>query len=334
MKNAIIILLAATSITLGTMCFHQSRKAKEANATIANLKNNIAETEQQLQEQQNVAGNLENRLRQTRATAVAKAEHAAQLEQTLTNVQTEATAKAESRNPMAAMGEMFKNPETKELIKTQQKAVLGPLIEKNYAAYFASLQMTPEQSATLKDLILKKTLAGAEVGVSLLGESDPAKREEMLKGVKAQTDGVDQEIKQFLGDDNYTQFQAYEKTQPERMALNMFQDQQGTGPNALTPDQMDHLIQIMSQDRQSFKFTTDFSDQSKLSGDFASNFTDDKIAQYQTEMEQLYKEYASEAQSILNPSQYDSFVKFLKSQRDMQAAGLKMAAAMFGSKTK
>src|SRR5258705_401759 len=126
MKNAIIIILAAVSVTLGTMCFQQTRKAKEANITIAKLKDNVAEIEQQLQDQQTVANNLESRLRQTRATAVAKAEHAAQLEQSLTNAQTEATSKAESKNPMAAMGEMFKNPETKELIKTQQKAVLGP----------------------------------------------------------------------------------------------------------------------------------------------------------------------------------------------------------------
>src|SRR5947209_3936587 len=98
MKNAIIIILAATSITLGTVCFHQNRKTREATAAIAKLKDNIAEAEQQLQEEQSVASNLENRLRQTRATAVAKAEHAAQLEQTLTNAQ--AAAKAESKNPM------------------------------------------------------------------------------------------------------------------------------------------------------------------------------------------------------------------------------------------
>jgi len=334
MKNAIIIILAALSITLGTMCFHQGRKAKEANTTIVKLKDNVVEIEQQLQEQQTAASNLESRLRQTRATAVAKADHAAQLEQTLTNAQTEAASKAESKNPMAAMGEMFKNPETKELIKTQQKAVLGPMIEKNYGAYFASLQLTPEQSGTLKDLILKKSLVDAEAGISLLGDSDSAKREETMKTAKDQKSALDDQIKQFLGDDNFTQFQAYEKTQPERMSINMFQDQLGAGPNALTQDQTDQLIQFMSQDRQNFKFTTDFSDQSKLSGDLASNFTEDKINQFQSEVEQLYNQYASQAQSILNPSQYESFLKFLKSQRDMQAAGLKMAKAMFGATAK
>src|SRR4051794_28294207 len=132
MKNALIIILAAVSITLGTICVRQTRKAGETNATLAKLKDNVAEVEQQLQEQQTLNSNLESRLRQTRATVVAKAEQAAQLEQTLTNSQAAATNKAESKNPMAAMGEMFKNPETRELIKTQQKAVLGPMIEKNY----------------------------------------------------------------------------------------------------------------------------------------------------------------------------------------------------------
>jgi hypothetical protein len=334
MKNAIIIILAAVSITLGTMCFQQSRKTTEANAAIAKLKENVAEVEDQLQEQHTANSNLETRLRQTRATAVARSEQAAQLQQTLTNKETEAKAKAGSKNPMAPMAEMFKNPETKELIKTQQKAVLGPMIEKNYSAYFASLQLNPEQSATLKDLILKKTMVDAEMGISLMGDSDPAKREELLKSAKDQKAGLDDQIKQFLGDDNYSQFQGYEKTQPERTAINMFQDQQATGPNALNPDQVDQLIQIMSQDRQNFKFTTDYSDQSKLSGDLGSNFTEEKISQFQTEMEQLYNEYASQAQSILSPGQFEAFQKFLKSQRDMQAAGLKMAGAMFGNQKK
>lgn len=330
MKNAIIIILAAVSITLGTMCFQQSRRVGEAGATIAKLKDNVAEVEQQLQEQQTLNNNLESRLRQTRATAVAKAEQAAQLEQTLTNAQTTATNKTESKNPMAAMGEMFKNPETKELIKTQQKAVLGPMIEKNYAAYFASLQLGPEQSATLKDLILKKSMVDAEAGMSLLGDSDAAKREEVMKNSKDQKAALDDQIKQFLGDDNFTQFQAYEKTQPERMAINMFQDQQA-GANALTPEQADQLIQLMSQDRQNFKFTTDFTDQSKLNGDLASYFTDDNINQFKTEMEQLYNDYASKAQSILNPSQFEAFAKFLKSQREMQTVGLNLAKQMFGN---
>ncbi len=330
MKNFTIIVLAIASLTLGTLCLRQHRTVSEAESNIAKLKTNVSEIEDQLQEQQTVASNLEARLRQTRATAVAKAEQASQLEQTLTN-KVQAEAKAKAQNPMA---EMFKNEDTKELIKTQQKAVLGPMIEKNYADYFASLQLTPEQSTALKDLILKKTMVDAEAGISLMsGESDQARRQEILKNAKDQKNSVDEQIKQFLGDDNYAQFQAYEKSQPERMALNMFKDQQGAGSNALTPDQEAKLIQLMSDQRQNFKFTTDFTDQSKFDGDFASYFTEDRINQFQKEMEQLYQNYSSQAQQILSGPQFEQFEKFLKGQRDLQTLGLKFGMKMFGNQS-
>jgi|ERR1041385_1317979 hypothetical protein len=330
MKNFTIIVLAIASLTLGTLCLRQHRTVSEAESNIAKLKTNVSEIEDQLQEQQTVASNLEARLRQTRATAVAKAEQASQLEQTLTN-KVQAEAKAKAQNPMA---EMFKNEDTKELIKTQQKAVLGPMIEKNYADYFASLQLTPEQSTALKDLILKKTMVDAEAGISLMsGESDQARRQEILKNAKDQKNAVDEQIKQFLGDDNYAQFQAYEKSQPERMALNMFKDQQGAGSNALTPDQEAKLIQLMSDQRQNFKFTTDFTDQSKFDGDFASYFTEDRINQFQKEMEQLYQNYSSQAQQILSGPQFEQFEKFLKGQRDLQTLGLKFGMKMFGNQS-
>jgi hypothetical protein len=330
MKNAIIAILAVATLTFGTICLRQNRKVTENQTTVAELKQNVAELEEKLQEKERVASSLQTRLQDTRANVIAKAEHASQLEQTLTN-KAQAEAKARSENPMA---EMFKSSETRDLIRTQQKAVLGPMIEKNYGSLFASLQLAPEQASALKDLILKKTMVDAEMGMSLMtGESDQAKREETVKNAKTEKDSINEQIKQFLGEDNFTQFEAYEKTQPERMALNMFKDQQGSGANALNPDQEAQLVQFMSEERQNFKFTTDFTDQSKITGDFASYFTEEKIGQFQQEMEQLYQKYSTRAQQVLSPPQLEQFDKFLKSQRDLQGVGLKMAMKMFGGQS-
>src|SRR5205823_7889871 len=97
------------------------------------------------------------------------------------------------------MAEMFKSKEMKDLIKNQQKAVLGPLIEKNYGPYFASLGLNPEQTATLKDLISKKAMVDAQAGVSLMsGDLDADKRKELMLQAKAEKDGFNDQIKQFL----------------------------------------------------------------------------------------------------------------------------------------
>jgi len=162
------------------------------------------------------------------------------------------------------------------------------------------------------------------------GDNDAAKHKELTDQAKTDRDAVNSQIKDFLGADNYAQFQSYEKTIPDRMSLNMYKDQQGSGPAALTPDQEAQLIQAMGEERQNFKFTTDFSDQSKFTGDLASYFTDETIDQYLKELGELNQHYLDRLKGILTPEQIDPFTKFLNSQRELQKAGFKMAMTMFG----
>lgn len=326
MKNLIITLLFIGTITFAGLYVHERNLERQAQKDVTTLNQSMVEMQTRLDEQEHEASSLQKHLETTRAAAITKADEITQLQQTITN-QT-ATASTNGGNPL---GEMFKNPEMKKMIQTQQQTVLGPMIEKNYAGLFSSLQLTPEQSAALKDLLVKRSLVDANMGVSLLGgDLDANKRKEMLDQAKTEKDSFNDQIKQFLGADNYTQFESYEKTIPDRMTLNSYKDAQGQGPGALTPDQEQQLLQAMSEERGKFKFTTDFSDQSKFNGDFSTMFTDDKIAQFQTERQQLDSYYLQRAQGILNQDQLGSFDKFLTSQRDMQSMGMKMAAKMFG----
>jgi len=327
MKNVLIGILLLTTLVFGSLYLSQNQKASDAKSESATLRQKLAELESSVAQQEERTATLQTRLHNTEATAIAKAEEVTQVSQALTNrIQTNAKA----ANPF---GEMFKSKEMKEMIKTQQKTVLGGMIDKNYSSYFTSLNLTPEQSSGLKDLILNRGLVDAEAGMSMLsGETDPAKRKELTDKTKTDRDAINNQIKDFLGEDNFNQFQTYEKSLPDRMALNMYKDQQGSGPGALNPEQEAQLLLAMTDERQNFKFTTDFSDQSKFTGDFASNFTEDKIDQYQQEMEKLHQQYLERAKSILTPEQLDPFSKYLNSQRELQKAGFKMAAAMFGQK--
>jgi len=325
MKNLALVIVFIVAVVFGSFYMTERRKTAQLNATNATLAERLAAMEQRVSEQEQRTTTLQTRLQDTRAKAVAKADEVTHLEQVLTNrVQTNAKA----ANPMA---EMFKSKEMKELVKTQQKAVFSGMIDKNYSPYFTGMQLSSEQSAGLKDLIMKKSLVDASFGMSLMsGESDTAKRQELLMQAKSEKEAIDQEIKQYLGEANYPQFQTYEKTIPERMSLGMFKDQQAAGPGALKPEQEELLVQAMSEERQNFKFTTDYYDQSKFNGDFAQYFTEDKLNQFQKEREQLHQQYLTRAKDILTEEQRGPFEKFLGSQRDLQDAGMKMAVKMFG----
>src|SRR5882672_4130316 len=189
MKNIIIGILLVATLALGSLYVLQGRKTDEAQATIASLRQEAGEMEGRLDKQEKRAANLQSRLHETRAEAAvevaAKAGAVAQLEQALTNrIQTN----AKPANPFA---EMFKSPEMKELVQTQQKAVLSGMIDKNYASFFAALALSPEQSASLKDLIVKKSLVDAGLGVSFMaGDMDAAKRTELIQQAKADKDAI------------------------------------------------------------------------------------------------------------------------------------------------
>jgi len=328
MRNTLLALLLAGNLAFAGLYMWQKSKAAAADTKIAQLTQNVSELQARAAEHEQSAVSLRSRLENTQAKAVAKADEVVQLQQVLTN---QAETNAKSGNPLA---EMFKSPEMKELIKTQQKTAMGGILDKSYAAYFKGLQMTPEQSGTLKDLIMKKSMVDANLGMSMLGSDvSPAQRKDLADQAKTEKAGIDQQIKQFLGDDNYTQFQSYEKTLPERMSLGLYKDQQSSGPAALAPDQEEKLVQLMSEERQNFKFSTDFNDKSKLNGDFSSMFTEDKINQFATEQAQLDQQYLARAKEILSPEQLGPFEQFLNNRRDMQSAAMKMASKMFAPKS-
>jgi len=325
MKTLGFILAAALAAIFFPLYIHEVHKASEAESTAAVLRSQVSELEGRVAEQESRTEELQTRLHNTRETAVAKADQVTALQQTLTNtIQTNAKA----ASPMA---EMFKSPEMKNLIKNQQEMVLNSLIDKNYATLFSSL--TPAQAATVKDLLTKRALVDAQMGVSLMaGDADSSKRSELLQQAKTDKDGINGQIKELLGEGGYAEFQAYEKTVPQRMALNMFKDQQASGPGALTSDQETQLLQAINDETVKFKFSTDYTDQTKMSADPSSFFSEEKLQKFKEEREQLHELYRERATNILTGIQLGPFVKFLDSQRDMQDMGLKMGAQLFGNK--
>jgi hypothetical protein len=323
MKNLAIALLLAGALCFAGLYVHQNHKVTELQSTLSTLQTNLDEAQARLESQQQKSTSLQTHLRDTQAKAIAKADEVTQLQQVLTN-----RVGTNGGNPLA---EMFKSPAMRQMVRTSQKTALSGMVDKNYAAFFSQMNMTPEQAASLKDLILKKSMVDAETGLSLMsGDSDATKRADALQQAKTDKAAIDEQIKEFLGEENFSAFQAYEKSVPERMTISMFKDQQGTGGVALSPDQEQQLVQALAEERQSFEFTTDYSDQSKFAGDFAANFSEDKLSQYRQESEQLDQKYIARAQNILPQDQLGPFEQFLAGRRDMQIAGLKLAAKMFG----
>src|SRR5664279_1489156 len=144
-----------------------------------------------------------------------------------TRLRANAQADSKAANPMV---EMLKSPAGKEMMKASMRAE-GLAVARSYAKLFADLHLTQEQTASMKDLMINRTMASADmITAAMLGQTDPAQLQAQAVQVKAEQTAIDGQIKQLLGDDNYTQYQAYGKTLPERMVVTQVADQLADSP--------------------------------------------------------------------------------------------------------
>jgi len=338
MKTTFLIIAVIGCVTLGILGFEQSKslneKLKAQSDELAATKQQVAVLEAELKEKEEAIESaklteakskiLQKTLAESTTAAVAETKKSEKLQESLD--------KAQTNSPMHAMASMFKDPKMREMIKSQQKMAIGPILEKQYADLFKQLNLTPEQSAAFKDLASKKMLAGADVGLAMMDDSlDASQRADLAKQVKSQTDEVDAEIKQFLGDNNYQAYQSYEKTVPDRLTMSQFNDQLG-GTAALTPEQQSQMIQALSDARNNFTLTSGLNQENAgANGDIAGLLTEDNIAKYVAEREQLDQQILDRAKPILTPAQLDAYQKFQEAQRQLQVMGLKMAGSLYGS---
>lgn len=339
MKNiALLVLLAATMVFAG-LYLRQTNNLTQTQIVVERLEQQVGALQSTVDDTEKKTDSLRTELKQAQTEAAAKDSQIVQLKaaststnpalRAMTGAATTPTA-AKPSNPLSMIAKMFEDPEMKQAMAAQQKAALGPMIDKMYGKLFGDLRLTPDQTASLKEMLLNKQSAGAEIGLSMLSEgadADPAKTADLGKKVKAASDAADAEIKTFLGDEKYAQYKAYEKTTADRLAVSGFKDQLGAGA-ALTAEQEQQLIDAMSQTRENFKFTTDFSDKSKLPGNISTMFNEENVNRFIQEMDELNQHYVGNAQNILTPDQLESFRKHLNNQQAMQKMGMQMGAKM------
>jgi hypothetical protein len=333
MKNIIIGILLVATLGLGGLLLQKSNVANEAATKLEAAQKQLADLQASVAQQEEDATRLKYKLETAQMDSFANANAAHRLSQALTNRSAVDAAPASTNSkPANPLAEMFKNPEMRDMIKKQQKAMFGGMVDKSYAEFFKSMNLTPEQTEAMKDLILNKMLGGANAGMEMMsGDMDADKRAELTKQMKDQKEATDAQIKALLGDENYTAFESYEKTIPDRMAIDQFKNQLGDTMK-LNANQEQLLTAAMTEERQGFKFTTDFSNQSDFSEDMLSRFTGERMDLYLQEREQLNERYLARAQAVLSAEQFAAYQKALKTQEEMTKMGMKMAAQMFGPK--
>jgi hypothetical protein len=206
----------------------------------------------------------------------------------------------------------------------------GALIQKTYAPFFEQCQLNPDQQARLKDLVLKRTMAGVRAGIAGAGKkTDAAQRMALMEQVKTETAVQNAQIQQLLGEASYQAFQEFEKTIPDRMLISQFASKFSRTPLAPSTGQQEELCQQMIASRARFEWTTPISQRNQPGIEYLSGLNQEILSAFAQEEETFGRQFLAEAGRVLNPEQIIAFGQFLERQRQSQVNQMKMAAKLF-----
>ncbi|MDD4017591.1 MAG: hypothetical protein PHV28_06560 [Kiritimatiellae bacterium] len=234
-----------------------------------------------------------------------------------------AKATGVNTNFMGALADMMKNPQMKEMMRAQQKVMIG----KMYAALPRYLNLPDETKARLDQLLLDRQLAMAEAGLAMMNGSaeDRRKAAEDSKAVKAESD---QAIQELLGAQDYEVFKQYEASLSEQTNVSLFKDTL-SGDDALGEQQEYDLVAAMYQARETLPQDSLLNQQNQSPD--PTQLTEERVAETLKQMETLQQRYAEAAATVLSAGQLERFKQWQQQMATMQRTGLNMAAQMFNS---
>lgn len=225
-------------------------------------------------------------------------------------------------NFLGAIAGMMKNPQMKEMMRAQQRVMVGQM----YRALSRYVDLTEEQRVALDDLLVERQLALADAGLALLDGADESRARAAEAGTEAR-ETYDHAIRELLGEERHALFKQYELSIPEQTQVAMFKDSMA-GARALTDQQEHDLVVAMYEARQTLP-TDSLLNQHNQAQD-PSQLTEARVAETVRQLEQLQARNAASAAAVLDAEQLAAFKAWQEQMAAMQRAGLEIAVQMFG----
>jgi hypothetical protein len=149
--------------------------------------------------------------------------------------------KDEAFELLAAMADL---PEFQKLLALEQRGK----VDAKFAALFRKLKLSPEDQSRLETLLADKQSAFADAMIAARGQGLTGKDARQLANVVANATEkeINGSIKDLLGPQRFNQYQNYERTAPQREAVDQLAQRLSYTPTPLTPRQQDQLVQVLA----------------------------------------------------------------------------------------
>lgn len=223
---------------------------------------------------------------------------------------------------------------TLALTTKRMAPMMGKMMFKTYAPVFEQINLSQDQRAQLKDLILKKNAVNMDKGLALMNAKlDAVPQAVLIAEMKSAREGCDAEIRELLGKEDYQVFEQFEKSLPDRLVLGIFKSKSAKTGAALSEEQQAQLLQAVSEAREQYHWSTDLSRRIQNPVDVVAAFSGENIATFAREEEEFDREFLGRAQMILTAKQLAEFEPFMAKQRAAKIASMKMTSKMFAPKS-
>ena len=342
MKKTVIVLSAISVVLLG-ICAWQARELAARNAQVFRAEWALEEEQRGRAEQETAFRYLERRERDwqekvMQLTAVVgslRASEAAYASNYAHLAETSAPAGASQTNnatPGAGglfgkgMGEMLskmmKDPNMREFMRAQQKAVL----KKMYGPLIADLNLPPDQQQKLHDLLLAQHMRNIERSQDMFtdGNADFKKIGETAKASEKESEAA---IQDLLGPEKFAEFQDYKKTMAERMQLGEFKEQMQQAGSPVGDAQSKQMLAIIKEERE--RYPPEFDATAPDATDPSAAFNDGRMERQIEWQEEVNRRVQERVADVLAPEQLKAYTAIQDQQLSMQKFGIKMAREMF-----
>jgi len=213
----------------------------------------------------------------------------------------------------------MEDPAMKKMIQEQQKQMLNMM----YGPMFKEMKLSPEETEKLSALMLQNQMNAVEKGTGLLagGSEDRAALQKTLADDKNE---YESQVKEMLGEERFTQFEEFNKSLPDRMAMTQLKSQFGENP--LTETQSTQLLGLMKEERS--RATADGN--VAPPADATTALSEESMNKYFAEQEAINLRVVARAAGVLSPEQVEVLGRSLTNNLAMQRTGMSMARSFLG----
>lgn len=249
-------------------------------------------------------------------------------EETTPLAETPDTEKEAGQRMMSHVAKMMdENPTMNKIVEASQRGVMGAL----YSDLIEYLDLNAEESRYFMDLLMQRQMKNVELGMKMMsGQLSEEEQAALMEEVKLTTTTVKDEMKNFLNsEEDFAEFEFYEKTIGERMMLSQVDAKLAGTDSALSEDSYNEVLKIMHEERNDFPFTNDLGDNESMDMS-AERFSQANIDRYMKETLELGENINRQLETILTPEQMAAYLESGEAMLHLQASQLQQAKQAFG----